>query len=99
DPRGDADQKAAEQRPGQAADATDDDGNEARHQEPGTHGRLEAELTAREHAAQPGEEYADGEIERSQRADIDAECRHGLEVERAGTDADADTSIAEEDEE
>ena len=58
--------KPAEQRAGQAADAADDDGDEARHQQAGAHRRLEAELAGGQHAAQAGEKDADREIERAQ---------------------------------
>ena len=85
--------------PVQAADAADDDGDEARHQQAGAHGRLEAELAGREHAAEAGEKDADREIERAQHADIDAERRDRLEVERAGADADAEARVAQQHEE
>ena len=94
--RCDADQQAAEQRAGQAADAADDDGDEARHQQAGAHGRLEAELPGRQHAAQSGEKDADREIERAQHSHVDAERGDGLEIERAGADANAEPRIAQQ---
>ena len=66
DAGGDADQQPAEQRAGQPADAADDDGDEARHQKAGAHGRLEPELARRQHAAKAGEKDPDREIERAQ---------------------------------
>ena len=79
--------------PVQAADPADDDGDEARHDQARAHGRLEPELAGGEHAAEPGEVDAEGEIERAQHAHVDAERRHGLEVERAGADAHAQPRV------
>ena len=38
---------------------------------------------------------ADAEIERAQHLHIDPECRDGLKIERAGTDANAQAPIAQ----
>ena len=80
----------------QAADAADDDGDEARHQQIVAHVGIEADLPGGEHAAQAGQQAAEGEVEGAQVADVDAERRHGLEIERSGADAQADAGIAQE---
>ena len=90
--------RPAEQRSRQAADASDDDGDEARHQKAGPHGRFEAELTGRQHAGEAGEEDAEREIEAAQRPHIDAERGDRVQIEGAGTDAHPQSREAQEQE-
>jgi hypothetical protein len=97
--RGDTDQQAAKQRAGEAADAADDDRDEARHEQSRAHRRLQPQLTCSEHAAQAGEKDTDGEIQRAQLADVDAERRNGFQVEGAGTDADPEPAVTQQHEE
>ena len=52
--------------PGQAAQAADDDGDEARHDQRGADGRLQAEHAGRQHAGEPGQIDAEAEIEVAQ---------------------------------
>jgi hypothetical protein len=93
---GDADQQPAQQSARETADAADDDGDEARHQQACAHGGLETELTGGEHAAEPREEDAGGEIKRAQGAYVDAERSYRFQVERAGADADAQAAVAQQ---
>src|SRR5258708_23090840 len=93
---GDPDQEAADQCSRQAADAADDDGNKAWHQESRAHGRLKAELSGREYAREAGKENADREIERAQHLHVDPERSDGLEIKRAGANANAEPRLAQQ---
>ncbi len=77
----------AQQRAGQRAEAADDDGDEARHDEIVADRRLQAQHADGQHAGEAREIDAETEIQVAQDAHIDAEHRDGLEIERAGADA------------
>ena len=80
----------------QAADAADDDGDEARHDQAVAHRRRQPEDAGGEHARQAGEHAAEAEIQRAQLVDVDAERGDGLQVARAGADADAEQRVAQQ---
>ncbi len=89
---------AAEQRAGQAAQAADDDGDEARHDQIVADIRLQPEHADGQHAGEAGQVDAEAEIEIAQHAHIDAEHRDGFEIERAGANAQAKPGVVEDQE-
>src|SRR5699024_8310559 len=84
-----------DQRPEKAPDATNNDGDETRHDQAVAHWRREAQDTGGEYAGKTRENAAETEIQCPEPVDIDPERRDGFQIARTGADAHSDQRTAQ----